>query len=117
LAQQKRQIGVMKAIGGGSMQILGMYLVMVMAYGVLALLIAVPLGIVGARALSQTLATFFNFDLTAMEIPLRAILLQVMVGLVLPVLASLWPFLSSLRISAAEALSHIPQGKDVLAKA
>ena len=44
LAQQKRQIGVMKADGGGSPQILGMYLVMVISYGILALLIAIPLG-------------------------------------------------------------------------
>jgi putative ABC transport system permease protein len=52
LAQQKRQIAVMKAIGGGSLQILGMYFVMVIAYGILALLIAIPLGTVGARALT-----------------------------------------------------------------
>ena len=30
LTQQKRQIGVMKAVGGSTLQILGMYLVMVL---------------------------------------------------------------------------------------
>ena len=111
LAQQKRQIGVMKAVGGSTVQILGMYLVMVISYGVLALLIAIPLGMEGARALSRTLAVFFNFDLLSMEIPQGTILIQVIIGLVLPVLASLLPFITSLRISAAEAMSTYTMGK------
>ena len=111
LAQQKRQIAVMKAIGGGSLQILGMYLVMVISYGILALSIAIPLGTLGARALSQMLAIMFNFNLPTMNIPLQTILAQVVIGLVLPVLASLLPFLSSLRISAAEAMSTYSIGK------
>src|SRR5512138_1654891 len=111
LAQQKRQIAVMKAIGGGSLQILGMYLVMVMAYGILALVVAVPLGTIGARALSQMLASMFNFNLPAMQIPMQTILAQILIGLILPVLASLWPFLASLRVSAAEAMSSYTLGK------
>lgn len=111
LAQQKRQIAVMKAIGGGSKQILGMYLIMVISYGILALVIAIPLGTVGARALSEMLAGMFNFNLPAMQIPMQTILVQIIIGLVMPVLASLWPFLSSLRVSAAEAMSSYTLGK------
>ncbi|HLO32779.1 MAG TPA: ABC transporter permease [Anaerolineales bacterium] len=111
LAQQKRQIAVMKAIGGGSLQILGMYLVMVISYGILALLLAIPLGTVGARALSQMLAAMFNFNLSTMEAPPQTILIQVVIGLVLPVLASLFPFLSNLRLSAAEAMSAYTIGR------
>jgi putative ABC transport system permease protein len=111
LAQQKRQIGVMKAIGGSTAQIFGMYMVMVISYGILALVIAIPLGVLGARALSQMLAGFFNFDLTSMKIPPHSILLQMAVGLILPALASLWPFLSSLRMSAVEAMSSYGLGK------
>src|SRR5512134_194480 len=111
LAQQKRQIAMMKAIGGGSLQILGMYLVMVLSYGILALLIAIPLGTAGARALSQLLAAMFNFNLSTMEVPPQTMLAQIVIGLVLPVLASIFPFLSSLRISAAEAMSTYTIGK------
>ena len=111
LTQQKRQIAVMKAIGGASPQILGMYLVMVLCYGILSLLIAIPLGAVGARGLSQLLATMFNFNLPMMDIPRQTILTQLVIALVLPVLASLVPFLSSLRISAAEAMSAHTMGK------
>jgi len=111
LTQQKRQIGVMKAVGGGTLQILGMYLVMVLAYGVMALLLAVPLGVYGARKLSAVLAVFFNFDIYSMEVPPQTFLIQIAIGLILPVLASLVPFISSLRISAAEAMSSYTMSK------
>ncbi|HMZ41900.1 MAG TPA: ABC transporter permease [Anaerolineales bacterium] len=111
LTQQKRQIGVMKAVGGGTLQILGMYLVMVFSYGVLALLIAIPFGMYGARELSSVLAVFFNFDLYSMDVPPQTYLIQAAVGLILPVLASLVPFLSNLRISAAEAMSSYTMGR------
>lgn len=111
LAQQKRQIGVMKAVGGSTLQILGMYLVMTMLYGAAALMVAVPLGMVAARELSRVLASYFNFDLVAMEIPPQAIMIQLVIGLLLPVLASLVPFLSGLRISPAEAMSSYTMGR------
>jgi putative ABC transport system permease protein len=111
LAQQRRQIGVMKAIGGTSGQIMGMYLVMVTSYGVMALLVAVPVGIWGADALSRALASFFNFDLGAMEISPSAILLQVAIGLALPVVASLPTFSSGLKLTASEAMSAYSVGR------
>ena len=51
LAQQVRQIGVMKAIGARTDQIMSMYLAMVVMYGLIALAIAVPLGMAGSYVL------------------------------------------------------------------
>jgi putative ABC transport system permease protein len=107
LAQQKRQIGVMKAIGAGSGQLIGMYLAMVLVYGVLALVLAIPLSIIGARGLSVFLAEMFNFDLAAVVVPKTAVFLQIAIGLLVPVLASLYPFLANLRVSAADAMSSL----------
>jgi putative ABC transport system permease protein len=107
LAQQKRQIGVMKALGADSRQLIGMYLVMVLVYGVLALLLAVPLSSTGARRLSGFLASLFNFDLLDLTTPATAVLLQIAVGLLVPVLASLYPFLANLRVAAADAMSDL----------
>lgn len=111
LAQQKRQIGVMKAIGACTSQIMGMYLGMVMVYGLIALIIAVPLGVVGSRALSRFMAAWFNFNLADLSIPPQAILLQIVIGLIVPILASLYPFLANLRVTAAEAMSSYQMGK------
>ena len=111
LAQQKRQIGVMKAIGARTSQIMGIYLGMVMFYGVIALVIAIPLSIVGSRALSRFMASLFNFDLTNGHVTPQAIVLQVVIGLMVPVLASLYPFIANLRVSAAAAMSANRIGK------
>jgi putative ABC transport system permease protein len=111
LAQQKRQIGVMKAIGARTGQIMGTYLGMVMIYGLIALIIAVPLSTVGSRGLSRLMAAFFNFDLTDLSVSPQAILLQIAVGLMVPILASLYPFIANLRVTAAEAMSDYSMGR------
>ena len=49
VAQQSRQIGIMKSVGGRSPQIVAMYLLLVVTYGLLALVLAVPIGVLGAQ--------------------------------------------------------------------
>jgi len=107
LAQQKRQIGVMKALGAGSSQLIGMYLLMVLVYGLLALFLAIPLSVLGAQGLSVFLASLFNFDLMNVTVPKTAVFLQIAIGLMVPVLASLYPFLTNLRVSAADAINDM----------
>ena len=63
LVQHTRQIGVMKLIGGRSNQILGMYLALIFAYGVLALLISAPAGAIGGYALARYMASMMNVTL------------------------------------------------------
>ena len=53
LAQQTRQIGMMKAVGARDRQVAGIYLGIVIAYALLALAVAIPLGALGAWALTQ----------------------------------------------------------------
>jgi putative ABC transport system permease protein len=111
LAQQKRQIGVIKAVGATTGQLLGMYLAMVTIYGLLALAMAMPLSVLGARALSRFMAGLFNFDLLHLDIPPYVFAIQIAVGLLVPALASLLPFVANLRITPAQALSSYQMGK------
>ncbi len=104
LTQQRQQIGIMKAVGARTAQIMGMYLGMVLFYGIIALFIAIPPSIYGSRALSQFMAAMFNFDLTNADVPPLAVIVQVAIGLATPVLASLYPLISGLRVTAAEAM-------------
>lgn len=53
MTQQVRQIGIMKSIGARAGQITAMYVVMVLAFGLLALLIGIPLGAIGAVGLAS----------------------------------------------------------------
>jgi putative ABC transport system permease protein len=101
----------MKAVGAQTHQLMGMYLGMVLIYGLIALVPAIPLSIVGARGFSRALTTYFNIDLANLSIPAEAIFVQIMMGLIVPVLASLPPFITNLRISAVEAMSAYSLGK------
>jgi putative ABC transport system permease protein len=105
LNQHLRHIGVMKLVGGRRSQIFAMYIVLILAFGTIALLIAVPLGGQGAYALSAYIANMINFNLLGYRIVPLAFAIQIIVGLAVPLLAGLGPVLNGSRISVLRALS------------
>src|SRR6266542_128370 len=105
LAQQVPQIGMMKAVGARSGQLVGMYLTSVAVYGVLALALAVPLGGIGAYAFTAYLANLINFNPSGFRIPSEVIALEVGVALAVPLAAALWPVLSGARVSVVTAFN------------
>lgn len=105
LAQQVRQIGVMKAVGARSYQIAGMYLTLVLVLGLLALAIAAPLGMFGARAIVQVLARMINFDLTTFQVPLWVYGVQLVAAVLAPLLAAIGPVRGGARITVREAIT------------
>jgi putative ABC transport system permease protein len=111
LTQQTRQIGVMKSIGARSRDIVGMYLVTVLAFGILSLFVSAPLGVLGAWALSNFFAGLFNFDITTVSVPPMVLALQITAGLLAPLLAALVPVLTGTRITVREAISGYGLGK------
>lgn len=111
LTQQVRQIGVMKTIGASTPQIIGLYLATVLIYGVLALLIAVPLGGLGAYSFTQYMARLINFDVIDPMPPMQVLALEVAAGLLVPLLAALWPVVAGARVTIREAISSYGLGK------
>lgn len=112
LTQQLRQIGVMKLIGGRSDQIMGMYLTLVFAYSVIALVISIPLGAIGGFGLAQLVsgllgATVFGFR----YVPL-AIVLQVVVAFAIPLFTGYWPVNAGAKTNVRRAISNYrPDGQ------
>ena len=105
LAQQTRQIGVMKAIGARTDQIAGLYLGMVMLYALLALLVALPLGALGAWGFTAFTAGLANFDVVDLGIPPDVLALEIAIGLLVPLLAAIVPVWRGVRVTVREALA------------
>jgi putative ABC transport system permease protein len=116
MTQQIRQIGIMKAVGARTSQIMGMYLSAVLIFGLLSLVVAVPLGTLAAYAMSKYLAYLINFDLIGFRIPPQALALEVSVGLFVPFLAALYPILAGARITVHDALSTYGLGKGLFGR-
>jgi putative ABC transport system permease protein len=106
VAQQERQIGIMKAIGARSWQIIGLYFGMVLALGLVACLIAIPLSVLGANALAAFVAELVNFDPPTVQFTSQALLLQFGVGLLVPLFAAAPAILNGTKVSPAKVLSE-----------
>ena len=106
LNQHYRHIGVMKLIGGRNNQVFTMYLALIVAFGILALLIAIPLGGQGAYGLALFIADEMNFNLLGYRIVPIAFLVQILVGLFVPLIAGLAPVLTGSKITVLRALSN-----------
>ena len=105
LNQHLRHIGVMKLIGGRRNQIFAMYVALIMAFSIIALLIAVPLGGQGAYWFAEYMAYMLNFSILGYRIVPLALIIQIIVGLAVPLLAGLAPVLSGSRITVLRAIS------------
>jgi putative ABC transport system permease protein len=106
IAQQEKQIAIMKAIGARSWQIVGLYFSMVFILGLLACLIAIPLSIIGADALATFSAEQINFDPPKIQFTLQALLFQLGVGLLVPLIAAAPTILNGTNIAPARVLSE-----------
>ena len=106
IRQQIDQIGIMKAIGARTRQVLRVYLMMVLIYGILSLFVALPLGALGAYGLSSFLLSSFNITPGPFTISPTAILVQIFICLLTPLLISLIPIFAGARITVRDAISE-----------
>src|ERR1044071_2886945 len=105
LAAQVRQIGIMKALGGSRWQLARVYLGQALLLGSAATLVALPLGMIGSRALCRYMAVFLNFDINSFAVPVWVYLLVVVVGLFTPLLAAAFPVWKGTRVPVRVAIS------------
>ena len=105
LTQHLPHIGVMKLIGARSQQIFSMYIVLILAFGLIALLIALPTGGQAAYALSQLIASKMNFNLQGYRIVPLAYLLQITVAILVPLAAGFIPVNNGSRVKVQTAIN------------
>lgn len=106
MSQQIPQIGILKSLGGRIHQTMSLYFQEVLVFGILALLLAIPMGLVGAYFLADGVATGMNFNVEHFSLPTITLLLQAFSALLAPLLASLFPIVSGSLITIREAISN-----------
>lgn len=108
IVQQIPQIGVMKLVGASRGQVMSLYLVMTMVYGLIAILVGVPLAVVSARFfMDEIIKDLLNVVPDSYAVPLPLLAVEVAIGLVLPLFAGLVPVLRGTRLTTFEALNDV----------
>ncbi len=105
MAQQVRQIGMMKAIGARQDQMISMYIVVLLVYGVLAFLIAAPLSAYVASWTTNLLAGFVNVDFPSFSIIPSVVILQAAIAIIFPLIAGFLPVTRGTRLTVREAVT------------
>ncbi|HUW22165.1 MAG TPA: ABC transporter permease [Candidatus Bathyarchaeia archaeon] len=105
LSQQKKQIGIMKAIGANSKQIAGLYLANVTFFGLIALFVAVPIGLLLTYFNLRMVTGFLNLDVLNFYLPWQIFALEAVAALFVPVIAALIPVFSSVKLPVNEVIS------------
>lgn len=105
LAQQRQQLGVMKAIGATARQLTVQYLGYVVALSLAAIALSVPASLAAGRAVAGVVGDIANIDLDPFGIPVAAIALQVGVALLVPVAAVLLTVRRACRTTVRESIT------------
>jgi putative ABC transport system permease protein len=103
LVRQVGEIGVMKAIGGRTEQILAIYRTTTTLIAVLATALALGPSVVLGRLLSRAMAGLLNVDLASTAIPWWVFVVQVAAGILIPLVIAFVPLQrgSSVTVRAA----------------
>ena len=110
ITQQTNQIGIIKAVGGTQSTIIKVYLTGVLVYGILALVISLPLGAALAYSITKWFLNLFNIDYEQFQISQQAVIYQVLAAIAAPLLAALWPVLKGAGITVREAIASYGLG-------
>ncbi|MCB0075545.1 MAG: hypothetical protein KDE20_29025, partial [Caldilineaceae bacterium] len=73
-------------------------------------LVAVPLTLLVTGGILQFAGSYINITFPAFSLPLSVFLLQLAVGVLIPLLAALWPVLRGARVTVREALADTGVG-------
>lgn len=104
LSNQMRQIGAMKTVGATYAQIVFMYMRLILIYSLIALIFAVPSSIGAAELCRDFLGKNINFANIRTGIIWEVILVQLVLGLVVPQIAGAIPVSKGARVSIQKAM-------------
>ncbi|MBE7556423.1 MAG: FtsX-like permease family protein [Anaerolineales bacterium] len=110
ITEQTNQIGIMKALGGSTGVIIRVYLAGVLVYGLLALLVSLPLGAWVAFNASRYFLGIFNIDHNTFQFSPSALAVQAVAAVGVPLVAALIPVFRGALITVREAIASYGLG-------
>ncbi|NVO02044.1 MAG: FtsX-like permease family protein [Bacteroidetes bacterium] len=105
MANQVRQIGILKAVGGSQFKIFQIYIAMLLLMGLTSGLIAVPLSVLSGNAFSYFVAGKLNFNILTTSLPISIYIYLIAASLFLPLILSISILYKGTKISVKKALS------------
>lgn len=106
LTRQLRHIGIMKSVGAKASHIMRMYVTLVLILGIAGAIFGIPLGQVGTHLVVSYIARLLNADVARYTPPVYLFILQLGIGLIIPVTAALPPILIGSRITIKAAMDN-----------
>lgn len=104
LAQQGRQIAIMKAIGARSGQIAVLYLCLVGLIGAASVGFGLPLGLLAGRGFVGLVGELLNLNIASDSVPAWLFVVVIALGILAPLAAALIPILAAARKTVREAI-------------
>jgi putative ABC transport system permease protein len=105
--EQKQQIGILKSVGATRWDIFLIYAGVALAYGIIGLIPGVIIGAIAGGIMAENLAGTALTLVENFRISPVGVLSGVALGLVVPVLAAVFPVLSATRISIRSAITDL----------
>ncbi len=114
IAEQKKIIGTMKAIGGSRQKVIRSYLLSVAIYGMVGTALGLGLGIFVGYQFLSFLGNLFTLDLGSFQVAPSALLISIAVGIGVPIVAAIIPLCLGTKITVREAMTSygVSNGKN-----
>ncbi len=111
LTQHRRQIGVMKLIGAKNLHISVMYISLIVAYGIIALIFAAPMGAIAGNALAAFMANLMSIELQGFRFIPMVLIVQLFIALAVPLIAGYFPVNRGAKTTVRRAISEENPGE------
>lgn len=107
VVEQKRQIGVMKSLGASRWGNFLIYAGQAFVYGVLGTIFGVILALPAASLMAQAIAPLSGTYIEGFHVSTVGVAIGIILGLLVPVLASIIPVFNGTRVSILEAMTDL----------
>ncbi len=107
VVEQKRQIGVMKSLGVSRPGNFLIYAGQAFIYGVMGTILGVILAIPAASYMAQAIAPISGTYIEGFNVSVTGVVIGVILGLLIPVLASLIPVFNGTRVTILDAMTDL----------